>query len=150
MWWGVATMKKNGCAFALLSLVLIPLGLWLWKLHPWTPTGSTVCLGKWKFDQHEAEIWQRKTEHWSEPFKTGLFVRKTNGVWNAYWINHDDYYADHVVLVNEGSRIGVRRHSKMIGYFDCHQGTYRRVVDDYDAIPSTITGFPPGQWGLRH
>lgn len=112
------------CSTAIAVLVIGWAG---WKLRPLTPAGKTVCLGNWKFNDYEMQIWQSKNASLSEPFSTSFYVRHQTNAWHQYYLNHQDTYAPHYFLTRTNEMMLVCRDGKQLGAFNFSTGKYERV-----------------------
>src|SRR5437867_2934772 len=128
--------------------ILAAAGSWLlWQLHPWTPEGRAIALGKWRFDEFEFQAWQRKNPDTFEPFADGLFVRRGTNRWEAFCFDIQDVYSPRVRLQRVGSGVFVYRGGARRGVYDLATRTFRRHEQPF--TPTYIDGDPPGDWWLR-
>jgi hypothetical protein len=129
-------------------VVLAAAASWLvWDLHPWTPVGRVIALGKWQFDEFEFQAWQRKNPDTFEPFADGLFVRRGTNRWEAFCFDIQDGYSPRVRLERVGSQVTVYRGGERRGVYDLATQTFRRHEQPF--TPTYIDGAPPGNWWLR-
>src|SRR5262249_33640587 len=72
----------------LLSLFFLAVLFWIsWEFQPWIPPGRAVQLSSEHIGDYDFQIWQRKNASPTEPFATGLFVRKQGGQWQAFLLD---------------------------------------------------------------
>ena len=109
------------------------------------PRGTAVFLGRWHFNSHEFEVWQRK-DSLSEPFATGLFVRGTNGDWRVFCLNVDDFYAPNINLIPHDSNIAVMYGSRLVGNYSVEREAFRKAPHTGDMVAVSINQVPPGEW----
>src|SRR5262249_6608059 len=97
-------------------------------------------------------VWQRKNTISTEPFATGLFVRKQGGPWKVFLLDFQDSYRSSIVLRPKGAGVvEVLQDNRKLGDFDETQGVLRR---DLESRTLTDTGEilnsePPGNWWLE-
>jgi hypothetical protein len=138
--------------FALLvMIVLVALGWVAWDFQPWLPEGRVVHLQSARLDDLDFQIWQRKNQSASEPFATGLFVRKQGGAWTAYLLDFEDVYRPTINLRKEGAAISIYYGSYRRAYFDEEQWVLRRDSDSGSVVSPAvmIDSEPPGDWWQR-
>ena len=142
-------MKRIPAIMGLLFLYLIALGGWYFQ--PWMPAGRAVFIGTWRFGSTEFQVWQRKTDIWSEPFGTGLFVRTGTNHWQVFCINIDDYYSPSVHLRAEKNRVNVFKSGRKVAVFDMTTQTYRRgsVQQAHTPVNLRVGIEPPGDWWFK-
>src|ERR1051325_4549777 len=107
----------------------------LWRLHPWTPEGSSLALGRWKFDEFEFQVWQRKTPDIFEPFADGLFVRRGSNSWVVFCFDIQDRYSPKVRLERKNSEVVVYRDGENRGRYDLTTQTFRQYEQPFNAGP---------------
>jgi hypothetical protein len=134
-------------AIAILTVFAIAALCLLWLMHPWTPEGRAIALGKWQFGEHEFQVWQRKTQFAMEPFADGLFVRRGTNSWAVFCFDIQDRYSPRVSLEREGAEIVVYRDREKRGKYDLATETFCRHEEAF--TPVHINGDPPGEWWLR-
>ena len=138
-------MKKAGIVFlAILAIAGLCL---LWRLHPWTPEGRAIALGKWQFGEFEFQVWQRKNSEVFEPFADGLFVRRGTNPWAVFCFDIQDRYSPTVRLQQEGSEVVIYRGGEKRGRYDLTTQTFRRHEEPFTVV--YIDRDPPGDWWLR-
>lgn len=87
---GINPIKK---ILGLLSMLFLFVLLWIgWKFQPWMPAGHIVHLASNHIGDYDFQVWQRKNAVITEPFTTGLFVRKQGGQWKAFLLDFEDVY----------------------------------------------------------
>lgn len=137
---------------ALLSLISLCSLLWIsWDFQPWMPAGRAVHLTTVRFGDCDFQIWQRKNASVSEPFSTGLFVRKEGGQWTAFLLDFEDLYRPKVRLQKEGSGIAVLYGITRWGHFDeVHLVLNRDSNENSSEVGGVvIESEPPDSWLLR-
>src|SRR5215813_11495216 len=85
-------------------LVLVGLGIWFHRVYqPWMPAGRAVHLSSEHFGAYDFQVWQRKNTISTEPFATGLFVRKQGDPWKVFLLDFQDSYRSSIVLRPKGA-----------------------------------------------
>lgn len=142
-----ATMRR------LLALILLSLTLpaiWcVWKLQPWMRPNYAIHLGSWCFGKWEFQIWQRKTATLTEPFATGLFVRREEGPWRAFLLDFEDLYRPGLVLRSRSNGVALLQHNKERWFFDLSTERLRRKSGGEEFTGGVIHNAPPGNWWLQ-
>ena len=158
--WRLWSLKSNAASkplraiLALLSMSFLVFMLWVaWQFQPWMPAGKAVHVSSSHIGDYEFQIWQRKNG-WlmaTEPFATGLFVRKQSGQWKAFLLDFEDAYRPTITLQEHASRVAVLYGSNVRGYFDEAQQVFKRNYEgEFLPIEATlIDSEPPGKWWLE-
>jgi hypothetical protein len=111
--------------------------------------GSAILLGKWRINEYEFEVWQRKNPRTLEPFATGLFVRRGTNRWEVFCLDVQDTYHPRIELRLNATKVDVLKKGKNIGSFDLGRETFQRTTC-LPFVPGGIgtAASPPGQWWL--
>jgi hypothetical protein len=121
----------------------------LWKYQPWMPSGRAVRIASRHFGNCDVQVWQRKNPDLTEPFATGLFVRRQNGPWRAFLIDFEDTYRSHIELQESDSELTVRHGSGKVGLFDEVNQTFRRALGAASDTGVLLNTDPPGNWWVK-
>ncbi len=141
--------------FGLLSIAFLAFMLWIvWQFQPWMPAGRAVHLSTEHIGDYDFQIWQRKNG-WimaTEPFATGLFVRKEGGQWKAYLLDIQDTYRPSISLREDNSGVAILYDKTKRAYFDEDRDVFLRYHHDggstvFEGI--VIDSEPPGNWWLQ-
>lgn|SRR5215813_3536187 len=146
------TIALRGIVGLVSAFFLVAMIWFCWEFRPWMPAGRTVHLHSERIGDYEFQVWQRKNADFSEPFATGLFVRKqSGGQWQAFLVDFEDGYRPNVVLRKEGSTVTVISDDERWGHFDeKQQKVFRRRSDgDHALDPFATVPEPPGDWWLK-
>jgi len=139
-------------AFLLIALfgAAAYLGQLVSKMRPRLSPGTAIQLGKWRFGDHEFEVWQRKNKSVLEPFTDGLFVRYGTNDWEAYTFDIQDDYSPKIELRETNGIVEVFRDAESRGIFDTSNRTFHAGSNTAVFTPQKIgqNVRPPGGWGL--
>jgi hypothetical protein len=131
--------------------VLVVLGtIWFtWEFRPWMPPGGKVHLISERIGDYEFEVWQRKTNIVSEPFATGLFVRKHGDKhWRAYLLDFEDDYRPSIAFRKEEFHLAVLHDGEEWGYFnEGNLQLYRRRPSGDFPVEYALFNKPPDDCG---
>ncbi len=140
------TRVTLGCLGLVVFLVLLWIG---WKFQPWMPTGRAVHISSERLGEYDFQVWQRKTDIATEPFATGLFVRKQGGQWKAYLLDWQDIYRSTIVLRERGTSVEVLQDGTRLGVFDESQQIFKRDSNDGSYPGDVLDSEPPANWWLK-
>ncbi len=143
-------------ALAVASVMIMAVALivmvgvfYVWRFHPWVPSGRAFALGRWRFEDCEFQVWQRKNSSIVEPFADGLFVRQGTNQWQAFCFDIQDRYSPRVRLVQEGGQILVYRDGEIRGAYILKTHTFQRHGHTYEPDGIGASSNPPGDWWLK-
>ena len=129
-------MKKALYSIAVL-IVCGFLGYALFCFQPMMPAGTVVKLSSFQARGYDLQVWQRKNEHWTEPFATVVFVRHdTNSVWDTYTLDIQDVYKPAIQFQTDGTNIQISVAHKLMAHLDIHSGN----VTYADSTPHASEG----------
>lgn len=138
------TMKRLVTWVLLLATLLTT---WcFWKLQLLMRPGHVVRVGSWGFGNCEFQVWQRKTATVSEPFATGLFVRRGEGPWQAFLLDFEDLYRPNLVLRSQSNGVAVLRNGRRQWFFDLATEQLHRDPWGEGLTGGIIRDDPPGNW----
>jgi hypothetical protein len=104
---------------AFLAAVVFGTLLWFgWRFQPWMSAGRCVHVSSQRIGNYDFEVWQRKNTGVTEPFATGLFVRKQSERWQGFLLDFQDTYRPTLVLRKEALGVAVFRGGHKLGTFD--------------------------------
>jgi hypothetical protein len=116
-----------------------------WKFQPWMPAGQAVYLTSAHLDDCDFQVWQRKNAGLSEPFATGLFVRRAGSPWEVFLLDIQDIYRPTISLRKESRGIVVLSDGDELGVLDSSQGIYKKP-NGVSRTGDPINSDPPGNW----
>ncbi|SRR5713101_7047240 len=141
------SMKATaGCLGLVVFLVLFWIG---WKFQPWMPAGRAVHISSERLGEYDFQVWQQKTDIATEPFATGLFVRKQGGQWKAYLLDWQDIYHSTIVLRDRGASVEVLQDGSRLGVFDETQQVFKRDSNGLSYPGEVLDSDPPANWWLK-
>jgi hypothetical protein len=134
-----------------LGVILLLAGLvWIgWNFQPWMPPGHAVHLSSEHLGNFDFQVWQRKNDALTEPFATGLFVRKAGEPWKAYLLDIQDAYRPSISLRKEDSGVAILYGKFRRAYFDEERRVF--TLYHYDGGSDVREGVaidsePPDNW----
>ncbi len=104
------------------------------------------------FGNHDFQVWQRKNATMTEPFATGLFVRKQGGQWKAFLLDIQDTYRPSIDLREENSGGAILYGKTKRAYFDEKRDVFTFYHHDGSSEVTAgivIDSKPPGNWWLE-
>jgi hypothetical protein len=144
-----ALLGRRKKVAGVLGLTFLLTLLWLnHEFQPWMVTGRAVHISSSRFGQHDFQVWQLKNSSITEPFTTGLFVRKQNGQWRVFMLDFEDTYRPSVTLREDASGVAILEDGEKLGTFDFQQKVLRRGSASFDG--ATVYSDPPGDWSAKN
>lgn len=134
----------------IVSLALASAATLMWlghKFRPWMAPDRPVRLSTTRLGDCEFQVWQRKNDTLTEPFATGLFVRRKSEQWKAFLLDFQDTYNPPIRLRKESSGFVVLRWGKRLGTIDEATLTFKREPEGACFDGATITDAPPATGG---
>jgi hypothetical protein len=142
--------RKKKIAGMLVLLFLVAL-LWLsYGFQPWMRKGRAVHISSSHLGRYEFQVWQLKNSSITEPFTTGLFVRKEKGQWRVFMLDFQDIYRPSVTLQEDASGVAVLENGEKLGTFDFKQEVVKHGPDGAVLDAITLTSEPPGEWSTKN
>ncbi len=124
--WSLGRSLTLVAAFAAAVIICVMCGSFVWQVHFWVPEGTAIPLGKWRYEDFEFMVWQRKNHFISEPFADGLFVRRSTNNWEVFCFDFQDNYNPKIELRRTGETVTVLRDGENRGVFDMAAQVFRR------------------------
>ena len=141
-------MKKLvGLSVGILAVAVL---IWIgWRFQPWMSPGRAVHVSSEHLGDCDFDVWQRKNAGLTEPFATGLFVRKDGDRWKVFLLDFEDTYRPSISLHRTGLGFEIFRAGKRLGVFDETQQTFRRDLDGASFSGTSLDSEPPGNWWTK-
>jgi hypothetical protein len=138
-------------AVLIACVMILAVIVWIgWQFQPWMPAGRAVHVSSGHVGELDFQVWQRKTDLLTEPFATGLFVRKDNGPWKAFLLDFEDTYRPRIVLRMQGAAVEVFRGNNRLGVLQETGQSFKWDSDGAIVSGDDLLGSePPDDWWLR-
>lgn len=152
---GEAKSRKGMWLVLVLLAILLWTVVWIgWEFRPWMPEGRAVHVVDAHFGDRDFQVWQRKNSFAdaTEPFTTGLFVRKKGEPWKAYLLDIQDAYRPSISLRKESSGVAIIYGKFRRAYFNEERDvlTLYHYDGGSDVTPGVvIDAEPPDNWWQR-